>query len=78
MSEKICVHLDCHPGLTMDGLTWELLPNHGVPVWKVTQQIGTIFGSKVEGQIEGRGLTQEIALERLMAERDRLNESLWI
>lgn len=71
-------HYDCTPGLTMEGAVLELIPNHGNPCWKATAQIGTIFGSEVEGQIEAYGSTKEIAIERLGEERRKLHESLWL
>lgn len=67
----------CTPGLTMEDVTWAHHPNHGKPVWIATQQIGTIFGAEVHGEIRGIGATREIALERLAAERKNLHESLW-
>jgi len=44
----------------------------------VTEKIGYIFGSEVEGQIEGKGATKEEALANLKKNRDDLYESLWV
>lgn len=73
----IQIHEDCQPGLTMEGITFELCPNHGHPCWKATAQIGSIFGAEVEGQLVGIGKTKEIAVERLQKEQKKLYESLW-
>lgn len=75
--EPCAMHMDCHPGLTVEGVTWEYLPNHGQPCWRATQQIGTIFGAEVEGQLQGIGLTKELALERLAEERRKLHDSMF-
>jgi len=74
---KTHIHYSCSPGLTIDGVVFELCPNHGKPCWKATAQIGTIFGSEVEGELVGIGHTKEKALERLAEERTKLHESLF-
>jgi hypothetical protein len=75
--ENLQIHMDCQPGLQMDGVTWEQLPNHGQPCWRATQKIGSIFGSEVDGELHGIGATKDVALERLAEERRQLHESLW-
>lgn len=74
---KVLRHFDCTPGLTMEGVVFELLPNHGKPCWKASAQIGTIFGSEVHGELIGFGPTKEAALEKLHDEQRKLHESLW-
>lgn len=72
----------CHcdsPGLTMEGATVVEIHNaHGQHYFKATAEIGTIFGSEVEGQCEGIGATREQALERLQQDIKNLHESLWV
>lgn len=71
------IHIDKEPGLTMEGVVFEEMPNHGMPCWKATAQIGTIFGAKVEGELVGIGKTKELALAHLQEEQRRLYESLF-
>lgn len=74
----ITIHEDCQPGLTMEGVRVEEIRNaHGQHYWKAVAQIGSIFGSEVEGELTGIGRTRERALERLAQEQKRLYESLW-
>lgn len=75
---RMIAHFDCTPGLTMEGVVFELLPNHGKRCWKASAQIGTIFGSVVHGELIGFGPTKEAALEKLHDEQRKLHESLWI
>lgn len=70
--------VDSEVGLTMQGTTVEEIHNaHGQHYWKATAQIGTIFGSEVEGELTGFGRTKEAALAALAKERRDLNDSLW-
>jgi hypothetical protein len=71
------MHIDHNPGLTMEGVVFQEIGNHGQPCWKATAQIGTIFGAEVEGELTGIGPTKEIAMERLNEEKRKLHESLW-
>jgi len=78
MSDHVCRHFDCQPGLTMEGAVIEEINNgHGQHYFKATAQIGTLFGSPVQGELTGIGATKEQALERLAEERKKLYESLW-
>lgn len=76
---KTCsAFVDDSIGLTMQGVTWkEGTDSFGKHYWQATQQIGTMFGAEVQGEIEAIGLTKEIALERLAVERKKLNDSMW-
>lgn len=72
----------CHQcqtvGLTMENaVVTEHHNAHGQHYWKAVAQIGTIFGSEVDGELSGYGRTKEQALERLQQERIKLHESLW-
>jgi hypothetical protein len=68
----------CSSGLTMDDTVIEEVHNaHGQHYWKATAQIGTIFGSEVQGELVGIGATKESALEKLKQERHKLHESIW-
>lgn len=71
------IHYDCTPGLTVDGVVFVFCQNHGRPCWKAVAQIGTIFGTEVEGELVGIGKTKKIALDRLAEEKRKLSESLW-
>ncbi len=78
MSEKEYSHFDCTPGLTTDGpVVTEITNAHGQHYFKAVAQIGTIFGSEVDGHCEGIGATREQALQRLKEDQDKLHESLW-
>lgn len=62
----------------MNGVVVEEIHSlNGQHYFKATSAIGSIFGYKVEGNIEGIGLTKEQALERLKQERSKLYDSLW-
>lgn len=75
---KIYQFHSCTPGLTMEGAVIEEITNaHGQHYFKATAQIGTIFGSEVEGELTGIGSTREKALEKLAQEQHKLHESLW-
>ena len=78
MKDHQCgTHCDS-PGLTMDEpVLTEINNAHGQHYWRAVAQIGTIFGSEVEGEISAIGRTKEQALERLAEERRKLHESLW-
>jgi hypothetical protein len=79
MSEKLCIHEDCTPGLTTSGQTvTEIHNSYGQHYWKAVEQIRTIFGSEVEGEISAIGATREKCLENLSKERRELHESLWL
>ncbi len=72
---------ECRPGLQMgSGITFtELTQPDGVTkYWKAEQEIGSIFGSEVEGGICSYGKTKEQALANLEKEAERLYESLWV
>lgn len=72
------IHFDCHPGLVMEGTKVVEIHNaHGQHYWKATEQIGSIFGSEVEGELEAYGRTKEETLERLAVKRRELHDSLW-
>lgn len=72
-------HFDCHPGLTMEGIRLEqrTQPDGVTKYWHAEQDIGSIFGSEVEGSCEGMGTTKEAAIEKLKEAVKRLHESLW-
>lgn len=78
MKDHQCgTHCDS-PGLTTDEpFLTEVNNAHGQHYWKAVAQIGTIFGSEVEGEISAMGSTREQALERLVEERRKFYESLW-
>lgn len=78
MSNEIQTH-ECHsPGLTMDGpVVTEITNAHGQHYFKAVAQIGSIFGSEVEGECSAIGRTYEEALERLKKDQENLYESLW-
>ncbi len=76
---KIQIHEDTHIGLTLCGpIITEHRNDYGQHWFEAVEQIGTIFGAEVEGEIKGIGATAEIALQRLDAERERFSESLWV
>jgi hypothetical protein len=80
MSDEIQVHIDKSPGLTMKGVKFEHVVNpnsRSGKYWIAKANIGTIFGSEVEGELKGIGTTKEKALERLHQEQKELYESLW-
>lgn len=64
--------VDSEIGLTMRGIVIEEIHNaHGQHYWKAASQIGSIFGSPVEGELIGIGATKEKALEKLAQETQR-------
>lgn len=73
-------HFHCdHPGVTFDGVRFEERTNiDGAKYWYAEQDIGSIFGSEVEGCCSGIGRTKEQALERISEEKHKLHESLWV
>lgn len=73
--DTIHVHEDTEIGMTMGDTSAVQLPDGS---WKATCPIGTLFGTEVEGECSGTGPTKEAALEALKADREKLNESLWI
>lgn len=78
---SIQIHEDKHPGLTMDGVTFEhvINPNSRSGAYFVaTAKIGSIFGGEVHGELQGIGTTKEMAIARLEEERKKLYESLWV
>lgn len=78
MSDNIIIHIDCTPGLTMGGLKLEEIHSaNGQHYWKAVEQIGTLFGSEVDGEISAIGPTREKCLENLDKERQELHDSLW-
>jgi len=73
------IHYDCHPGLTMErAVVTEINNAHGQHYWKAVEQIGTLFGYEVDGEISAIGTTKEQCLARLAEERKKLHESLWV
>ena len=62
----------------MEGTRLEEIYNaHDQYYWKATAKIGSIFGSKVEGELTGIGPTKEKALERLAQEQKNLHDSMF-
>lgn len=80
MSEEN-IHAFCcsNIGITMDGdiKIEEIRNEHGQHYFKASQEIGTIFGSEVDGAIEAIGASKQQALERLKEEQKKLADSLW-
>lgn len=75
MSGEQFQYFECSEiGLTMGDITIKQLPDG---TWEATAPIGTIFGSEVEGECSGVGLTKEAALAALAKDRHNLSESLW-
>lgn len=75
---EVHCHTDKHVGMTMGKtIISEHRNDYGQHWFEATEQIGTIFGAEVEGEIKGIGATEEIARQRLATEREKLNESLW-
>jgi len=71
-------HMDCHPGVTYEGVTLEERTNcDGSKYWYAKQAIGSLFGYEVEGECSGIGRTKEQALERLAEDKRKLQESMW-
>ena len=67
--------LDCTPGIVMgDTVVVVQLPDG---TWRATQEIGSIFGSEVEGQCSGAGATREEALAALRKDIANCHEALW-
>jgi len=66
--------VDSEIGMTMGDTRVRQLPDG---TWKATAEIGTLFGSEVEGECSGTGATKEAALEALKQDRKTLNDSLW-
>lgn len=71
-------HEDKHPGMvTEEAVVTEVNNTMGQHYWKAVAPIGSLFGHKVEGELEGIGRTRDEALKRLADERSKLYESLW-
>lgn len=73
-------HIDCQcsPGMTVGGITFKELPNAlGGTYWKATQNIESVFGASVDGEISAVGKSKEHAAQNLEIERKKMNESLW-
>jgi hypothetical protein len=66
--------VDSEIGMTIGGVTVFQLPNG---TWKAVAPIETIFGSEVQGECSGIGVTKEDALKALALDRKNLNDSLW-
>lgn len=74
----IQMHYCESPGLTMEGVVFKRKHNAlGGHYIVATAQIGSIFGSEVEGECSGIGRTREEALKRLREDQAKLYESLW-
>ena len=74
----IQIHEDINIGLTMDAPdVREISDGLGGKCFVAVAQIGSIFGSEVDGELRGIGRTREIAIERLKQEQKNLADSLW-
>lgn len=71
----IMFFVDSEVGMTMDETRVEQLPDGS---WKASAKIGSIFGAEVEGELTGKGATEQDARQALLKERRDLNESLWM
>ncbi len=73
------IHIDKNIGIAMGSdVQFEEKRNvDGAPYWNAIRQIGSLFGSPVDGQCEGIGRTKEEAVERLQKDEAKLAESLW-
>jgi hypothetical protein len=60
-----------------DAVVTEIHNAHGQHYFKAVAQIGSIFGSEVDGECSGIGSTPEQALKRLREDQEKLHESLW-
>jgi hypothetical protein len=71
--------IECHEiGLVMNGAKVTQHTNwFGQTWWMAEAEIGSIFGSDVNGGISAIGPTREQALERLVEERKKLYDSIW-
>lgn len=74
----IQIHENINIGLTMDQPdVREISDGLGGKCFVAVAQIGSIFGSEVNGELRGIGRTREIALDRLKQEQKNLADSLW-
>jgi len=76
------IHIDKNIGQTDDGIRVEQKRNtDGSTYFRAWTKIMTIFGSEINGGegyvIEGFGVTEEQARERLDIELRKFNDSLW-
>lgn len=74
------VHEDKMVGLQMSGnvkFTSKTNCDGGL-YWQATQPIGSLFGTSVEGECVGYGITPEIAFTNLEKDIVNLYEGLWM